>query len=54
MCKKNEQTVGKIALQIFPILLVFDMILAACGPWGHWAKIMADKYQMWQLQSGRY
>jgi sulfide:quinone oxidoreductase len=24
------------------------------GPWGHWAKIMAEKYQMWQLQSGRY
>jgi len=32
MCKKNEQTVGKIALQIFPVLLVFAMILAACGP----------------------
>ncbi len=24
------------------------------GPWGHWAKIVAEKYQMWQLQSGRY
>jgi len=24
------------------------------GPWGHWAKLMAEKYQMWQLQSGRY
>jgi sulfide:quinone oxidoreductase len=24
------------------------------GPWGHWAKTMAEKYQMWQLQSGRY
>jgi sulfide:quinone oxidoreductase len=24
------------------------------GPWGHWAKIMTEKYQMWQLQSGRY
>ncbi|HEX6303717.1 MAG TPA: hypothetical protein VFZ76_05975, partial [Anaerolineales bacterium] len=24
------------------------------GPWGHWAKIMAEKYQMWQLQTGRY
>lgn len=24
------------------------------GPWGHWAKIMAEKYQLWQLQSGRY
>jgi sulfide:quinone oxidoreductase len=24
------------------------------GPWGHWAKILTEKYQMWQLQSGRY
>jgi sulfide:quinone oxidoreductase len=24
------------------------------GPWGHWAKIIAEKYQMWQLQTGRY
>jgi sulfide:quinone oxidoreductase len=24
------------------------------GPWSHWAKVMAEKYQMWQLQSGRY
>lgn len=24
------------------------------GPWGHWAKIMTEKYQMWQLQGGRY
>jgi sulfide:quinone oxidoreductase len=24
------------------------------GPWGHWAKIMTEKYQMWQLQTGRY
>jgi sulfide:quinone oxidoreductase len=24
------------------------------GPWGHWAKVMTEKYQMWQLQSGRY
>jgi sulfide:quinone oxidoreductase len=24
------------------------------GPWGHWAKLMTEKYQMWQLQSGRY
>jgi hypothetical protein len=24
------------------------------GPWGHWAKIITEKYQMWQLQSGRY
>jgi sulfide:quinone oxidoreductase len=24
------------------------------GPWGHWAKIVTEKYQMWQLQSGRY
>ena len=24
------------------------------GPWGHWAKQMTEKYQMWQLQSGRY
>ena len=24
------------------------------GPWGHWAKVIAEKYQMWQLQTGRY
>ncbi|MCB0166408.1 MAG: FAD-dependent oxidoreductase [Anaerolineae bacterium] len=24
------------------------------GPWSHWAKIAAERYQMWQLQSGRY
>lgn len=24
------------------------------GPWGHWAKVITEKYQMWQLQSGRY
>ena len=24
------------------------------GPWGHWAKLMTEKYQMWQLQTGRY
>lgn len=24
------------------------------GPWAHWAKTMAEKYQMWQLQTGRY
>lgn len=24
------------------------------GPWGHWAKIMTEKYQLWQLQTGRY
>jgi sulfide:quinone oxidoreductase len=24
------------------------------GPWGHWAKVMTEKYQKWQLQSGRY
>jgi sulfide:quinone oxidoreductase len=24
------------------------------GPWGHWAKVMTEKYQMWQLQSRRY
>lgn len=24
------------------------------GPWSHWAKVMAEKYQMWQIQSGRY
>ncbi len=31
-----------------------NMQLNVPGPWGHWAKIMAEKYQMWQLQSGRY
>jgi len=31
MSKKNEQTARKIALRIFPVLLVFTMILAACG-----------------------
>jgi sulfide:quinone oxidoreductase len=24
------------------------------GPWSHWAKIATERYQMWQLQSGRY
>lgn len=24
------------------------------GPWSHWAKVAAERYQMWQLQSGRY
>jgi sulfide:quinone oxidoreductase len=24
------------------------------GPWGHWAKTITEKYQIWQLQSGRY
>jgi sulfide:quinone oxidoreductase len=24
------------------------------GPWSHWAKVIAEKYQMWQLQSGKY
>ncbi|HEY5574194.1 MAG TPA: ABC transporter substrate-binding protein, partial [Anaerolineales bacterium] len=31
MSKKNEQIARKIALRIFPVLLVFTMILAACG-----------------------
>jgi branched-chain amino acid transport system substrate-binding protein len=31
MSKKHEQTARKITLQIFPALLVFTMILAACG-----------------------
>ena len=24
------------------------------GPWSHWAKVAAERYQIWQLQSGRY
>lgn len=24
------------------------------GPWSHWAKMITEKYQMWQIQSGRY
>jgi len=24
------------------------------GPWAHWAKVIAEKYQIWQLQTGRY
>jgi len=24
------------------------------GPWSHWAKVIVEKYQMWQIQSGRY
>lgn len=24
------------------------------GPWGHWAKRITERYQMWQLQTGRY
>jgi branched-chain amino acid transport system substrate-binding protein len=31
MSKKNEHIARKIALRIFPVLLVFTMILAACG-----------------------
>ena len=31
-----------------------NMQLNVPGPWGHWAKIMTEKYQMWQLQTGRY
>ncbi len=31
-----------------------NMQLNVPGPWGHWAKILTEKYQMWQLQSGRY
>jgi branched-chain amino acid transport system substrate-binding protein len=31
MSKKNDQTARKITLRIFPVLLVFTMILAACG-----------------------
>ncbi|HEX6271236.1 MAG TPA: ABC transporter substrate-binding protein, partial [Anaerolineales bacterium] len=31
MSKKHEQTARKITLRIFPVLLVFSMILAACG-----------------------
>jgi branched-chain amino acid transport system substrate-binding protein len=31
MSKRNEQTARKITLRIFPVLLVFAMILAACG-----------------------
>jgi sulfide:quinone oxidoreductase len=28
--------------------------LNVAGPWGHWAKQMTERYQMWQLQTGRY
>ncbi len=31
MSKNNEQTARKITMRIFPVLLVFTMILAACG-----------------------
>jgi sulfide:quinone oxidoreductase len=24
------------------------------GPWSHWAKVIAEKYQMWQIQAGKY
>jgi sulfide:quinone oxidoreductase len=24
------------------------------GPWSHWAKVIAEDYQMWQLKSGRF
>ncbi|MCB0209598.1 MAG: FAD-dependent oxidoreductase [Anaerolineae bacterium] len=24
------------------------------GPWSHWAKVMAEKYQMWQIKTGHY
>ncbi len=31
-----------------------NLQLNLAGPWSHWAKIMAEKYQMWQLQTGKY
>ena len=31
-----------------------NMQLNVPGPWAHWAKIMTEKYQMWQLKSRRY
>lgn len=24
------------------------------GPWSHWAKSLAERYQMWQVQTGKY
>jgi sulfide:quinone oxidoreductase len=24
------------------------------GPWSHWAKILVEKHQMWQLQTGKF
>jgi sulfide:quinone oxidoreductase len=24
------------------------------GPWSHWAKVVTEKYQMWQIQTGKY
>lgn len=24
------------------------------GPWSHWAKIITEKYQLWQLETGRF
>ncbi len=23
------------------------------GPWSHWAKVITEKYQMWQIQGGK-
>jgi hypothetical protein len=23
------------------------------GPWSHWAKVITEKYQMWQVREGR-
>jgi hypothetical protein len=28
--------------------------LSLPGPWSHWAKLIAEKYQMWQLQAGNF
>ena len=31
-----------------------NLQLRVPGPWSHWAKSVAERYQMWQLQTGQY
>lgn len=31
-----------------------NLQLRVPGPWSHWAKSLAERYQMWQVQTGRY
>jgi len=31
-----------------------NLQLRVPGPWSHWAKSMTERYQMWQVQTGKY
>lgn len=30
----------------------FNMQIDVPGPWSHWAKVISERYQMWQIQTG--